>query len=187
MPSTMITRVHTQRNVKPTHGVVRVRSAAASRGTLAFAGLVIPCALGRSGIRSNKREGDGASPRGSWSVIRVLYHPGRVARPRTMLPVSPIRANDGWCDAVGDRNYNCRVKHPYLVSAEKLLRDDGLYDFIVVLNYNMRPRVQGRGSAIFMHVARDGYLPTEGCIALKRDHLQRVLLTLTRSSTIRIG
>ena len=183
----MITRAHTQRFVNPNHGIVRVLSAAASRGTLAFAGRFIPCALGRSGIGTNKREGDGASPRGSWSVVCVLYHPDRVARPRTMLPVSAIRANDGWCDAVGDRNYNCLVKHPYPVSAEKLRRDDGLYDIVVVLNYNIRPRVQGRGSAIFLHVASAGYRPTEGCIAVKRDHLQRMLLKLTRSSIIRIG
>lgn len=103
------------------------------------------------------------------------------------MAVHAIGIDDGWCDAVGDRNYNCLVKHPYPVSAEKMRRDDGLYDIVVVLNYNMRPRVQGRGSAIFLHVARDGCLPTEGCIAVRRDHLQRLLLTLTRSSMICIG
>lgn len=183
----MITQGHTQRIVKPSHAVVRVRRASASLGMLSFSGQTIPCALGRSGIRAIKREGDGASPRGSWSVVCVLYHPGRVRRPRTRLPVHLIGVDDGWCDAVGDRNYNCRVKHPYPASAEQLFRSDGLYDFVVVLNYNMRPRVQGRGSAIFLHVARSGYLPTEGCIAVKRDHLLRLLPTLTRSSMICIG
>ena len=86
-----------------------------------------------------------------------------------------IRPRDGWCDAPADRNYNRPVRHPYPASAERLWRADGLYDVVVVLGYNDRPRVRGRGSAIFMHVARPGYAPTEGCIALARPHLLRVL------------
>ena len=87
------------------------------------------------------------------------------------LPARAIRPDDGWCDASADRNYNRPVRHPYSASAERLWRSDGLYDLVVVLAYNERPRVRGRGSAIFMHVARPGYAPTEGCIALARAHL----------------
>ncbi len=116
----------------------------------------------------------------------VLYRPDRVRRPRTRLPVRPIRPHDGWCDAPADRNYNRPVRHPYPASAERLWRADGLYDVVVVLGYNDRPRVRGRGSAIFMHVARPGYAPTEGCIALARPHLLRLLERLGPRSAVAV-
>ena len=98
--------------------------------------------------------------------------------PRTSLPARPVRPDQGWCDAAGDRNYNRPVRHPYPASAERLWRHDALYDLVVVLGYNDRPRVHGRGSAIFLHVAQPGYAPTEGCVALRRDHLVRLLAAL---------
>ena len=142
---------------------------------LALGGMRFPCALGRTGCRVRKREGDGATPVGLWRLRVVLYRPDRVQRPRTHLPVQAIRPCDGWCDAPADRNYNRPVRHPYPASAERLWRTDGLYDIVVVLDYNDRPRVRGRGSAIFMHVAKPGYAPTEGCIALARPYLSRLL------------
>jgi L,D-peptidoglycan transpeptidase YkuD (ErfK/YbiS/YcfS/YnhG family) len=107
--------------------------------------------------------------------MAVLYRPDRTPRPPTRLPVRPIRPDDGWCDAPADRNYNRPVRHPYPVSAERLWRDDELYDLVVVLSHNTRPRVRGAGSAVFMHVAGAGFRPTEGCIALRRPHLVRLL------------
>jgi L,D-peptidoglycan transpeptidase YkuD (ErfK/YbiS/YcfS/YnhG family) len=100
------------------------------------------------------------------------------------LPVRAIRRHDGWCDASADRNYNRPVRLPYAASAERLWREDALYDVVVVLDYNKRPRVRGRGSAIFMHVARPGYAPTEGCIALARGHLLRLLERLPARAAI---
>ena len=161
-------------------------SLAATRAKLRLGILYLPCALGRGGRRADKREGDGATPLGVWRVREVLYRADRTRRPGTPLPVRTIRPEDGWCDAPGDRNYNRRVRHPYPASAERLWREDDLYDVVVVLDYNLRPRVRGRGSAIFMHVARPGYRPTEGCIALRREHLLLVLSKLTRRSAIRI-
>lgn len=99
----------------------------------------------------------------------------------------PLKVDDGWCDAVGDRNYNRYVCHPYPASAERLWRDDALYDVIVVLDHNQRPRVQGAGSAIFMHVARPGYRPTEGCVALARHHLLLVLAGAGRGTRVAIS
>jgi L,D-peptidoglycan transpeptidase YkuD (ErfK/YbiS/YcfS/YnhG family) len=96
-------------------------------------------------------------------------------RPRTALPVRAIRANDGWCDEPNDRNYNRLIRLPSMRSAEGLMREDGLYDLIFVLGYNDRPRVRGKGSAIFVHLARDGYTPTEGCVAFSRRDLVGVL------------
>lgn len=118
-------------------------------------------------------------------MLEVLYNPARTNRPVTPLPLKPIAKSDGWCDAAQDRNYNRRVRLPYPASAEHLHRDDGLYDVVVVLDYNIRQRVRQRGSAIFMHVARPGFLPTEGCIALHRQDLIRVLSRVPRNSKVR--
>jgi L,D-peptidoglycan transpeptidase YkuD (ErfK/YbiS/YcfS/YnhG family) len=121
-----------------------------------------------------------------FALEAVLYRPDRLPRPRTGLPLRPVHPEDGWCDAAGDRNYNRCVRHPYSASAEELWRGDGLYDVIVVLGYNLRPRVKGRGSAIFMHVARPGFQPTEGCIALRRPDLVRLLARLGRRARVHV-
>lgn len=146
----------------------------------------LPCALGRSGRTVRKREGDGGTPVGVYAIARVLYRPDRATRPRTRLPIFPIRSRDGWCDQPGDRNYNRSVLLPYPASCERLWREDHLYDLVVVLDHNTRPRLRGGGSAIFLHVARPGYAPTEGCIALQRRHLERILGLLRRGARIKI-
>jgi L,D-peptidoglycan transpeptidase YkuD (ErfK/YbiS/YcfS/YnhG family) len=163
---------------------VSALSLGAVRGTLKLAGLRFPCALGRAGCRARKREGDGATPIGQWRVREVLYRPDRVGRPRTALPVRAIREHDGWCDAPDDRNYNRPVRLPYPASAERLWRRDELYDVVVLLAYNDRPRARGRGSAIFMHVAGPDYPPTQGCVALARAHLLRLLERLGSRAAI---
>jgi L,D-peptidoglycan transpeptidase YkuD (ErfK/YbiS/YcfS/YnhG family) len=117
----------------------------------------------------------------------VLYRPDRLKRPRTGLPTRPLRPDDGWCDAVGDRNYNRHVRHPYPASAERLWRSDGVYDVIVVLDHNTRPRVRGAGSAIFVHLARPDLTPTEGCIALSRRDLLLVLAKLGRGTRLAVA
>jgi L,D-peptidoglycan transpeptidase YkuD (ErfK/YbiS/YcfS/YnhG family) len=153
-------------------------SSSAQSGILQYGPLRLPCALGRSGCRVHKREGDGATPTGIWRLREVIYRADRCRRPACRLTVRGMRKDEGWCDAVGDRNYNRRVRLPYPASAERLWRQDNLYDILVVLDFNASPRVQGRGSAIFMHIARCGYRPTEGCIALRPADLRRVLARL---------
>jgi L,D-peptidoglycan transpeptidase YkuD (ErfK/YbiS/YcfS/YnhG family) len=165
--------------------IVRRLSSSASRGVLQYGGLTMPCALGRSGTGVLKREGDGATPWGRFAMLEVLFNPARTRRPVTCLPIRAIATSDGWCDASQDRNYNRKVKLPYPASAENLHRGDGLYDVVVVLDYNIRPRVRRRGSAIFMHIARPGFLPTEGCIALRRTDLVRVLGRVQRNSNVK--
>jgi L,D-peptidoglycan transpeptidase YkuD (ErfK/YbiS/YcfS/YnhG family) len=127
--------------------------------------------LGRSGLAALKREGDGATPIGSFVLRQVLYRADRMMRPRTRLPTRAIRADDGWCDDPTSRNYNRLVKLPSRRSAEGLMRKDHVYDLVVVLGYNDRPRIKGKGSAVFLHLARPGYTPTEGCIAVSRHDL----------------
>ena len=152
-----------------------VRSRAATQGVLQVGAVRLPCALGRGGIRARKREGDGATPRGLWRLRLVYFRPERGRRPQTALPVQPLRPDDGWCDAAADRNYNRKVRRPYPASAEQMWRDDALYDVVIVLDYNERPRVRGKGSAIFMHIARPGFRPTEGCIALRAVDMRKLL------------
>lgn len=150
---------------------IRAISARSTRGLLALGTRQMPCALGRSGRLSRKREGDGGTPLGRFALGPVFYRPDRGPRP----PVGrarPLRPAQGWCDAAADRNYNRPVRHPYPASAERLWREDGLYDVVVVVDYNRRPRVKGLGSAIFVHAARPGFTPTEGCVALARPHLR---------------
>lgn len=132
-----------------------------------------------------KREGDGATPIGAFKVRRIYYRPDRLIRPFTRVPIAPLRPNDGWCDEVGDRNYNRKVRHPYPASAERMWREDHLYDLVVVLDHNEKPRVQGGGSAVFMHVARPGYRPTAGCIAFQRQHLLRLIRLLRPGTVVR--
>jgi L,D-peptidoglycan transpeptidase YkuD (ErfK/YbiS/YcfS/YnhG family) len=163
---------------------VLARSPSATRGQLAWGGVTVACALGAGGRRARKREGDGATPIGRWRLCQVFYRADRMPRPRTSLPVRPLNRRDGWCDAVGDRNYNRWVRHPYPASAEKLWRSDSLYDLLVTLDHNTRPRLQGHGSAIFMHVAGTGYPATAGCVAVQRAHLLRLLAKARRGSVL---
>lgn len=139
-------------------------------------GRLTRCALGPAGVvaAEHKQEGDGATPVGRWPLRRLLHRPDRGA-PETRLPMQPIAPEDGWCDAASDPAYNRPVTLPYPASAERLWRDDDLYDLVVVLGFNDDPVLPGRGSAIFLHVARDGYAPTEGCVALSRSDLEQLL------------
>jgi L,D-peptidoglycan transpeptidase YkuD (ErfK/YbiS/YcfS/YnhG family) len=147
------------------------------------------CALGPGGVvaAAEKREGDGASPAGLWPMRRVLYRADRRAAPETGLRVEALDPADGWCDAPGDRLYNRHVRLPYPASAERLWRDDGVYDLIVVLGHNDDPVVPGAGSAIFLHLARPDFAPTQGCIALAAEDLEALLRVAWPGDALRIS
>jgi L,D-peptidoglycan transpeptidase YkuD (ErfK/YbiS/YcfS/YnhG family) len=153
------------------------RGGAARQGALRLAGRDVRCALGRAGVRAaaEKREGDGATPAGIWPLRSVLWRPDRIEAPSTRLPARPIKQDDGWCDAPLDPAYNRPVGLPYGASAEAMWREDEVYDLIAVLGYNDAPVVPGAGSAIFLHVARADYAPTEGCIAMALGDLRELL------------
>jgi L,D-peptidoglycan transpeptidase YkuD (ErfK/YbiS/YcfS/YnhG family) len=144
-------------------------------GRLIWPGGTFRCALGRDGIRSDKREGDGGTPTGCFPLRRVLFRADRMAHPATGLPASAIAQDDGWCDDPRDAAYNRPVRLPYAASHEKLWRDDSVYDVIVVLGHNDDPVIPDAGSAVFLHVARPNYEPTEGCVALAVGDLLRLL------------
>lgn len=140
-----------------------------------FEGRTLRCAAGRGGVRTDKREGDGATPAGVWPMRRVLYRADKIAAPETALDVSAIGKHDGWCDDPARPEYNRPVTLPFAGSHEVMTREDGLYDAVVVLGHNDNPPAPGLGSAVFLHCAAEDYAPTEGCVALARDDLLEVL------------
>ena len=154
---------------------VRRKPGNPTRGWLIAGQLSLPVALGRGGVKANKREGDGATPRGTFRLKRLWWRAERHARPATLLPAQRIKPDDGWCEDPSDRHYNRPVKVPPQAKADRLARADALYDFIVEIDHNTRPRVAGRGSAVFIHVARPQLAPTAGCVALELSSLRRLL------------
>lgn len=148
---------------------------------------VFPCALGRAGIVAAKREGDGGTPAGQFPLRRLLYRADRIARIETRLPVLHIEPDDGWCDDPADSAYNRPVGLPYAASHERLWRADHLYDLVLVIGHNDDPVVPGAGSAIFLHLARADWGPTEGCVAFARDDLIAILAALGPTDAIVIG
>ena len=147
---------------------------------------VFACALGKTGFTAFKREGDGATPVTQTKPLYGFYRPDREAKPSSALPFMPLSKSMAWCDATTHPSYNRLVKLPFGASHEILWRDDSLYDLLVVLDINISTRQKGRGSALFMHVAREGYKPTEGCIALAKPDLRLLLQSMSTNSHIRI-
>lgn len=155
--------------------VIRARPGVPTQGLMRAGPAVFPCALGRGGISAAKREGDGATPLGRMRLLHGYFRADRVRPGGTRLPMSVIRADLGWCEVPDDRNYNRAVTIPYAASHETMRRQDGLYDFCIVLDWNIRPRRRGCGSAIFFHLARPGFTPTEGCVAVTRATMRLLL------------
>lgn len=161
---------------------------AASDGSFQAGDLNTTCAIGRGGMieAAEKREGDGASPLGTWRLKRVFYRADRIDRPDTALPVIPLKETDGWCDAADHPLYNRPVTRPCSASHEKLWREDHAYDVIVELAHNDDPVIAGLGSAIFFHLAHDDGRPTEGCIAVSMEDMLRVLNDASADTHLKI-
>jgi len=162
---------------------------ATARGRFVFPdGRVKPCAIGTSGAvpADRKREGDGATPFGTWPVRGLFYRADRNPIAYSSLPARAIRPWDGWCDDPEDPRYNQPIRHPDPASHERLWRADGLYDLIVPLGYNDDPAVPGKGSAIFLHCAKPGLKPTAGCVALAKPDLIEALMLMSPRSVLAI-
>jgi L,D-peptidoglycan transpeptidase YkuD (ErfK/YbiS/YcfS/YnhG family) len=145
------------------------------------------CAIGPAGIARKTREGDGVTPTGVFALREVFYRADRIATPGTMLPLWKIEPDDGWCDSPEDSNYNRLVKLPYPASTESLWRDDHVYDIIAVIGFNDDPVYTGKGSAIFLHLARPDFSSTAGCVALAENDLRQALEQFQTGDKIRIG
>jgi L,D-peptidoglycan transpeptidase YkuD (ErfK/YbiS/YcfS/YnhG family) len=165
---------------------VTVRAAAGqrTRGWLTAGGQTIPIALGRGGIRANKREGDGGTPRGTFRPLRLWWRADRHPRPSTFLPVRAIGPEDAWCEDVSSRHYNQPVRNQ---AGDRLRRDDHLYDFIIEIDHNTKPHVAGRGSAVFLHLARKDFSPTAGCVSMTKAAMLQLLKRLGPETRIVIG
>ena len=165
---------------------VRARPGDRRRGWMNAGPLRITVALGRAGIKANKREGDGATPAGRFRPVRLWWRDDRGPRPQTLLPVRRIGRNDAWCEDPENRHYNRPFQRAANQPGDRLRRDDALYDLIVEIDHNTRPRIAGRGSAVFIHVARPAFAPTAGCVALRSRDLQRLLSRLNSKTSILI-
>ena len=156
-------------------------------GTLESQGRVFDVCLGRSGIRAEKREGDGATPGGVFRLERMLWRADRLARPKTRLPAISILPHMGWSDDPANFRYNRPVNLPWPASAECLWRPDHLYDLVLVTSHNQNPVVPGAGSAVFVHLQRHDKGPTAGCIALQLADLLHLLESAGSETEIHIG
>jgi L,D-peptidoglycan transpeptidase YkuD (ErfK/YbiS/YcfS/YnhG family) len=162
------------------HGPLRtiwIRAAAGDpcRGRMTAEGLTVPVALGRGGIRANKREGDGGTPKGTFRPRQLWWRADRHPRPRTLLPARAIRPEDAWCEDPGSRRYNQAVRLDRDFGGDRLKRDDHLYDFIIEIDHNSSPRIAGRGSAVFLHLAHANFAPTAGCVSMTKLAMLRLL------------
>ncbi|MGQ0686927.1 L,D-transpeptidase family protein [Bradyrhizobium sp.] len=168
---------------------IRVRASAGDprRGWLTADGLTLPVALGRGGIKANKREGDGGTPRGVFRPKRLWWRADRHVRPTTFLAVRAIRAEDAWCEDPASRHYNRAIRLARGEAGDRLRREDHLYDFIVEIDHNFSPRIAGRGSAVFLHLARVNFSPTAGCISMTRSAMLRLLRRMGPLTRIVIG
>jgi L,D-peptidoglycan transpeptidase YkuD (ErfK/YbiS/YcfS/YnhG family) len=155
-------------------------------GTLTSSQRRYRCALGRNGIRHDKREGDGATPAGCYPLRRLLFRPDRLAPPATGLMVAALAGDDGWCDDPAHADYNRPVTLPHPGRCERLWRDDHLYDLVIVLGHNDDPPIPWLGSAIFVHVAAPDYAPTEGCVALALPDLLALAAGADAATRLRI-
>jgi L,D-peptidoglycan transpeptidase YkuD (ErfK/YbiS/YcfS/YnhG family) len=156
-------------------------------GYLKYKNFKFRCALGKGGIKQKEREGDFITPKGKFKLIKIYYSSDRIKKISSTLKKIKIKKNMGWCDDVSSNYYNKQIKINKKITHEKLHRKDSLYDIIVVLNYNLNPIIKGKGSAIFLHVAKKNYNKTQGCIALKKNELLSLISKIKKNTQIRIG
>ena len=156
-------------------------------GYLKYKNFKFRCALGKGGIKQKEREGDFITPKGKFKLIKIYYRSDRIKRINSTLKKIKIKKNMGWCDDVSSNYYNKQIKINKKISHEKLHRKDNVYDIIVVLNYNLNPIIKGKGSAIFLHIAKKNYNKTQGCIALKKNELLSLISKIKKNTQIRIS
>jgi len=147
----------------------------------------IKCAIGKRGIGNKKEEGDQITPKGKFKIKTILYRKDRISNFNSRIIKLPIQKNMGWCDDPYSKHYNKLIKFPFKYSAEKLYRKDSTYDIILVLNYNLNPVRKGKGSAIFIHIAKKNYKKTLGCIAVSKKNLKKIIKKINKSTTVNIS
>jgi L,D-peptidoglycan transpeptidase YkuD (ErfK/YbiS/YcfS/YnhG family) len=147
----------------------------------------IKCAIGKRGIKTKRKEGDFITPKGIFKIKLILYRKDRIKNFKSFLPKLSITKKMGWCNDPKSKKYNKLIKYPFNFSSEKLFRKENVYDIILVLNYNMDPTKRNKGSAIFIHIAKKKYNATEGCIAIKKINLLKLIKILKKNTKIKIA
>ena len=145
------------------------------------------CALGKAGIGKKKKEGDNITPKGLYKIVKIYYRKDRIKKVSSKFKLIKITKNIGWCDDPNSEKYNKIVNLPTKYSYEKLYRKDNVYDLILVLNYNMSPVIKNKGSAIFIHITKKKYQPTQGCVALKKNNLLKLISKINKNIKIKIN
>ena len=156
-------------------------------GYLKYKDLKFKCALGKSGIGNKKIEGDNITPKGNFKIIKIYYRKDRLKKISSKFRLIEITKNMGWCDDPKSKKYNQLIKLPTKYSHEILYRRDNIYDLILVLNYNMKPTIKNKGSAIFIHMAKKNYKKTAGCIALKKYNLIFLIKEINKNTKVIIN
>ena len=156
-------------------------------GLLKYNNLSFRCTLGKAGIGRKKKEGDNITPKGNYKIVRILYRRDRIKKITSKFKLINIKKNIGWCDDPKSKNYNQLIKLPTTYSYEKLFRKDNIYDLIVVLDYNMKPIIKNKGSAIFIHIAKKNFKRTAGCIALKKSNLKKLIRIIGKKTKVIIN
>ena len=146
----------------------------------------VKCALGKRGIGNKKKEGDLITPKGSFKINGILYRPDKVKNLITKLRKKMINKKMGWCDDPKSKKYNQLIKLPFKFNFEKLYRNDDIYDIVFVLSFNTNPIIKNKGSAIFIHIAKNNYSPTKGCIAIKRNDIKKLVREISRKTLVKI-
>jgi len=155
-------------------------------GYLKLGNLKFRCALGKAGIKKKEREGDNITPKGTFKIIKIYYRKDRIKKIYSPFTFIQIKKNMGWCDDPSSKKYNHFINLPSKYSHEKLYRKDNIYDLVLVLNYNMKPVIKNKGSAIFIHIAKKNYKPTQGCIALKKENLLSIIKLIKKNCVVKI-
>ena len=156
-------------------------------GYLKYKDLKFKCALGKSGIGNKKIEGDNITPKGNFKIIKIYYRKDRLKKLSSKFTLTEITKNMGWCDDPKSKKYNQLIKLPTKYSHEILYRRDNIYDLVLVLNYNMKPIIKNKGSAIFIHIANKNYKKTAGCIGLKKSHLINIIKKIKKNTKVIIN
>ena len=156
-------------------------------GYLKYKNVKFRCALGKGGIKKKKEEGDNITPKGTFKLTKIYYRHDKIKNITTSIKKIKIKKDMGWCDDPESKFYNKQIRLPNKFGHEKLYRNDNLYDLILVLNYNTNPIIKNKGSAIFIHVAKNSYKKTKGCIALKREDLIKLVSQVRKDTKIKIN
>ena len=154
---------------------------------LLYKGYKLKCSVGKSGVKKVKKEGDLATPKGTFKLGLLYYRKDRIKLPKCKIKKKIIRKNMGWCNDSKSNKYNRQIKFPYNYSSEKLYKRENVYDLFLLIKYNTRPVIKEKGSAIFLHIAKKNYQPTQGCVAISKKDFLKILPLINNKTSIAIN